>query len=892
MRSFRIWGSVGLGLGLVGAFAACGDDNVNPTPQGGSTSSSTSTGTTGGAGGALPSGVSIPGLSGPVSAVYDENGLLHLSCQSDDDCYAALGYLHASNRFFFMDFIRNLVRGSLGSLVKAGDTVLQKDYANRQWFATRDGTPLEEKLYDDASAPVKGYLDAYTRGVNAWIGDMRAQRNDATLTTEYDFALIDKTAIRDWQPQDCAAVGLYVLDDLSNNSAAELDLGKNAPLFPTALAGDLYTPKPVFAAFTVSESTLAFNKPQASISATQARSAPFVSLLGSAIEGQRLIGSGARVDHPGDVGSNDWVVDPAHTTAGHALLANDPHLLLTNPSIWFGVELDAKSAGKGGTFHVAGSTFPGLPSVMVGRNEDIGWGVTTAYYDLADVYLEKLTPDGKNVIFNGQNVPIFEKMFTFQDAKTKMPVTKTFRWVPHHGPIVSEDTTAHTAVSIRWTAHDGSTDLDGFFGIAKATSVDAAKAALQDISSANQNFVVIDKQGNIGWFPFGKLPSRPWASAALPPSAPLPGDGTAEWMGTIPTTSLPQLVNPANGFIATANQDMTGATADGDVTNDNNPAFQSWDLAEGTRERRIVDLLKVGAKNHTPQSMHDIQGDTYSLYGSVAVPFLLTAAQGMATKTADEQALVDALTAWDFTCPTGLDGSDPKNAVKSPEASLSAASIGCTAFHTTLFALVTDALGDEAKAANTQYGNRVDLHLVLRSLKDPSQISPSNQFWDDVSTMPIETRDDIMRKAISDAAKVLGPLGASDEWRWGRYHTLTLRSIYDSFGLTQYNDGPYAAPGGQYTVNVASPSSRTLPMPGTAPDFSFAAGPSIRFVLEARTDGIDMTYELPGGADLHRTSPFYNNLLPNWLVNKPIPFPFGPGAVKTPAKTVDIAPGK
>ncbi len=891
MASARLWGSLGATIVLVGVFGACGKEDVNPTPTGGGGSGTTSsTSSSGGAGGMAPSGVTIPGLSGPVTAVYDENGLLHLSCQSDDDCYAALGYFHAQNRFFFMDFIRNLVRGSLGSLVKAGDLVLQKDYANRQWFSTRDGTPLEQKLYDDASAPVKGYMDAYTRGVNAWIADMRAGRNDATLTTEYDFGLIVKSAIRDWEAVDCAAIGLYVLDDLSNNSGAELALGQEAPLFSTPLATDLFTSKPVFDVATVSASTLWANPPHDAMASTQARLAPFSSLLGRALDGQRLVGSGGRISHPGDIGSNDWVVGPTHTSAGHALLANDPHLLLSNPSIWFPAELDAKSAGKGGTFHVAGSTFPGLPAVMVGRNESIAWGVTTAYYDLADVYLEKLTPDGKNVIFNGQNVPIFEKSFVFQDAKGGVPITKTFRWVPHHGPIVSEDTTAHTAVSIRWTAHDGGTDLDGFFGIANAGTVDEAKQALTKITSASQNFVVIDKQGNIGWFPYSQVPNRPWASAALPPWAPVPGDGTAEWQGTVPIASLPQLTNPVNGFIATANADMTGASFDGDVTNDGNPAFQSWDKADGTREQRIVDLIKAGGDTHSVQTMHDIQGDTRSLYGGIIVPLALTAAQTM-TKTSDEQAVVDALTAWQYTCPTGLDGSDPMTSAKTADPAIAAESIGCTAFHTFLTALVNDAVGDEAKVANVTLG-ATGVELVARALKDPTQLTVGDDFWDDVSTVPVETRDDILRKAITDAAAVLGPMGAKDEWRWGRYHTISLRSIYDSFGLASYNYGPFAAPGGLYTVNVASPDSRTLPTPGTAPDFSFSHGPSIRFVVEARSDGLDMSYELPGGADLHKTSPFYNNLLPNWLINKPIPFPFGPGAVTTPAKTVAVAPGK
>src|SRR5262249_8110217 len=149
-----------LGLGLCAA--SCGDE-TSPETTPGSTSAASSTGA-GGAGGG--SQIAIPGLSAPVTVVADPNGLLHLTCATDDDCFAALGYFHAANRMFFMDFVRNLVRGSLGALVKAGSTVLDLDYKNRHFFATRDGEPLEHKLYEDASAVVKGHLDAYAKGVN------------------------------------------------------------------------------------------------------------------------------------------------------------------------------------------------------------------------------------------------------------------------------------------------------------------------------------------------------------------------------------------------------------------------------------------------------------------------------------------------------------------------------------------------------------------------------------------------------------------------------------------------------------------------------------------------------------------------------------------------------
>lgn len=873
--------------------SGCGDDETT----GGSGGSGASGGNGGagasgaggaggneGGGGAAPN-IQIEDLTDTVHAVNDDNGFLHLSCATDDDCFATLGYFHAQNRFFFMDFVRNLVRGRLASLVRAGDAVLSQDYENRRFFTTRDGDPLETELYNDASPEVQGHLAAYTKGVNAWLRDMREGKNGATLTTEYDYELIVKENIRDWEPEDSAAIGLYVLNDLSNNSAGEIAMAEELPAFDAWIAADLFSPRPVFNAFTTTgpeqPAPPTFPLPPA----TPAYAQP--SLLHHAKANLALVGSGNTIRAPGETGSNNWVVGPNRTANGNALLANDPHLALTNPSIWFAVEIDAKSAGTG-TYHMGGSTFPGLPAFLVGHNESIGWGVTTTYYDLADVYVEQLTPTGDSVVFGKSEVPIIEKEYAFEDSDSGQTLMQTFRWVPHHGPIVAEDPTS--AITIKWVGHEGGTDLDAFFELGRAQDVDAAREKLAELaSSAAQNFVVIDTDGNIGWFPYAKVPSRPFASNVLAPWLPLPGTGEAEWDGVIPPEDLPQLLNPASGVIATANQDMTGASADGDILNDGQDMLQAYAKAEGAREERIYQALEEGGNEHSVETMTAIQGDNYSLYGSVVVPAVLEAAAG-ADLTADEEAVVDALADWQFTCPTGVDGHDPADSPDVADAEEASESIGCTAFHATLYSIVAAALGDEIAAAGVELSsNRWDLHLVVRAIKDPQSVSSGEALWDDVSTgVVVETREDTLLKGLTTAASALSDIGAPNDWRWGRRHTLTLRSIFDNFGISTYNTEAFAAPGGQYTVNVANPRSRKVPNAGSKWNFQFSSGPSVRFVVEATPEGPRMVYQLPGGADLHRESKFYNNLLPNWLDNTPIEFPFGPGAVTNIDSEYDV----
>jgi len=387
------------------------------------------------------------------------------------------------------------------------------------------------------------------------------------------------------------------------------------------------------------------------------------------------------------------------------------------------------------------------------------------------------------------------------------------------------------------------------------------------------------------------VPSRPWASPLLAPWFPLPGDGSAEWGDPVPLDDLPQLLNPPNGSIATANADMTGANADGDLLNDGQAALQAYDKGEGTRARRIMDLLEEGGNEHSVATLTAMQGDAFSLYGEALVPVIL-ASLATATLSAEEQAVIDALTAWQFTCPTGVDGYDAELSPDDSDATATAESIGCTAFHVTLYSIVTAATGDDIAAAGLEPGGaRWELHLVARALKDPTTIVSGALLWDDVSTTPVvETKDETILKGLSLAAAALDTVGPVNDWRWGRHHVLFLRSIFDNFGLTEYNEGPYAVRGGLYTVNVANPRDHVLTEDNLVGDLGFRNGASVRFVVEATPEGPVMTYQLPGGNDLHRDSEFYNNLLPGWIDNTAIAFPFGPDAVPNPALQIEVTP--
>jgi len=890
---------LGIVLALAVAMAAlassgCGDDG--PSKGSGGAGGTGGQGGSGGEGGDEPiTGLGIPGLSAPVEASIDDAGILHLSCETDDDCVAALGYFHADNRFFQMDLQRRYGRGQLAAMVPM---MLSQDTAMRPFMSTRDGEPLEDVIWEMLDDELKGMLEAYSAGVNAWLDDARAGRNGAKLTEEYLLPLVNisPAAIRDWEPKDSVAIARLMTLLLSDTRSVEMMLGEAFPTLPTELAADFFTVRPGAKSYTVPAGGAGLAGARAAaagvdlegIEALQARLAPVAALMAQARS--ELPDLSIFADPQEAAGSNNWVVAPERTTAGKALLANDPHLSLSNPSIWYLAEMDSKTRGSG-TLHVAGGTFPGIPSMPIGRNENLAWGATVAYYDAMDIYVETLNEAGDAVIFNGEEVKLLVRELEFEMAGSA-PVTRTVEWVPHHGPVVAKDVANRTAITVKWTGHEATNELKAFVDLTRASTVEEGKEALETFKVGAQNFVLADTKGSIGWYPHANIPTRPWASFnqadpaagdSLPPWMPLPGDGSAEWGPYIPAEELPQLFDPADGFIATANQDMNGSTEDGDPTNDDHPMLQSF-AAPGFRQARILEW--IGDRTDlTPEAMIELQGDTFSTLGAMIVPHLLEAAAGGPSEPSEAfDELVDALANWDFFCPTGLDGHDTKSPYVADEA-VAASSIGCTAFHFTLARVLDEAYGDKlaliwpGKKENERMTG-ANLNWLIRplviALERPEDRISGDALWNrlDESGEVAEVREPAavllagLERAATSSASLLG--ADPNDWRWGRFHTVTFRTELSALVPT-LDLGPFPTHGGLFTVNVANPQ---LSISGR-PNYSHSNGASLRIVSElSEESGVVTWIQLPGGQDLHRDGAHYGDLVPGWLDNEPVRFLF------------------
>ena len=821
-----------------------------------------------------------------ATAYFDQYGILNADCATDEDCAMVLGYYHARDRFVQMDLKRRFVTGAITSIVNKAllelvpggvDALVTIAASNRAIFSNLHGEPLEQVVLQTTSPKTLGLLEAYAAGVNQWLDDVRSGNNDAQWPREFQSGVLDYQPedAPNWSPSDSFATGVFLVEyetnfeDLHYSAAAAREKIDDPVRF-----SDLWSHEPVSKSSILEPEE--YQASQASASVPKHAVQPVSDLVrraGAAIERLRNQISGAKTvellglspSPNGDgAGSNSWVLGPSKTANGGTLLSNDPHITLSQPAVWYLSHLDAKTHGSG-DIHVAGINLPGLPFTIAGRNERTAWGLTNSWMDFSDVYVEELIKDEDGqplgAMLNGEVIEFIkvEKTFTFNDGST---TKRTLLFHPVHGPVRSVDLENNVALTVRWTGQDVTTDLDFFTDAARANSVEEFRAAAENVTSIGQCWSAIDRDGNFGWFPYNRVPKRTWAGEA-PSWLPLEGTGAYEWDDYFALSELPQALNRKIGYVVTTNNDMIGALADGDPTNDGHPPFQT-DVTSGFRHERIVELLEQ-SDAHTMASMQTIVGDTRSLYGRNMTPKLLEIADDamMPVLSANAQKVINALRPWTYDCPTGLEGSDP---VLSPLADGAEVqeSAGCAAFHV-LFQELDNALANDEP--------HKDWFVLYFSVVNPTKLAAEDVYWDDVTTAQVETKFDTLATALEAAGETLVERLGADEtkWAWGRMHGTILRSdlsdlnpLFNEFNNPLNNETFYATPGGFRTVNVASPG----------PDGLHTGGASTRFICEGLPEGLSCTIQLPGGQSSHADSPNYDDLLPLWLRNEPIELVF------------------
>lgn len=870
----------------------------------------------------------LAGLDGPVDVVYDAMGWPHIYASTLRDAAYVQGAIMARDRMAQMDLLRRLASGTLAERFGQVPGAIGQDISTRVLGLRRAAQAMWDAM---PAGRAKTILEAYTRGVNHYLGQVRRREVEIPAGSEL---LVDEMT-PDWTPVDSLAIGRYQSYSLSydadddiertgvvQRSAAVFD-GADAMMRPdlrarSGFAWDVLVWRSPSTAVTVPD----FFPPQMGSrssfrpevtrrdpsSQTLARSARFFELTRELFS---VFGDETR-------GSNNWVVTAGASTTGHPLVANDPHLRLSSPAIWWGNHITVTSGED--AVSVAGTTFPGIPWVIIGFTPRVAWGVTTAGYDVTDVYQEEITAGAAGqpdfVRLNGTPVPIQIINETVRDS-TGGSVAVRLEVVPHHGPIVPEirnnqivPRTSNRALSIKWTGHAATTEFQAFLDVSYAANAADARRRVQAFGVGAQNWVIADVMGGVEYTSHANIPVRaaggltwsPTNLAGTNPCLVLPGTGEAEWTGNLPPERIPGATGSATRpFIATANNDQAGVTLDGNPFDA--PAYLGCSFAWGWRQERILQRLTALNGRISREDLEAVQSDVRVLAAGRFRPFLMAAgarleAEWTAAGThADLASLaVEAaprrerirgalmrLQQWSLDGASGV-GEGVTETQRSD-------SVASTIFHAWLGRMFQRAVGDENAAlreSGVPFGYDT-LRAVLHLLEHPMELrtrdmtTGQSAAWDDLSTTEVrETRDWILLKSLDEALLGLeNTYGAADmnRWIWGERHTVRFGALVPGAPVDIPNardpmhPNGFPRPGGIEVVDASgggwSPSVSTGAMGVVLRyGFSYGSGPSQRFTVDLDPAGPVAWNVIPGGQSMDPASPHFRDGADLWWRNR------------------------
>jgi penicillin amidase len=762
--------------------------------------------------------VQVDGLRAPVEILRDAWGVPHIYAENDHDLFFAQGYVHAQDRFYQMEFWRRIGQGRLSEML--GESALENDRFIRTlgWWRTaqEEASSLEGEIKD--------LMEAYSEGVNAYVESHR----DALAL---EFAILrltgTKVEIEPWRPAHSLAWGKVMAWDLGGNMGNEIHRAKIlASLGEKALA-QLNAPypddHPVIVPAGVSWDSLRLDE--------------------VAGYGERAFAFGRGEG----IGSNNWVIAGDRTETGMPLLANDMHLGIQMPAIWYEVGLHCRPADEAGcSFNVAGFSFAGVPGVIVGHNDRIAWGVTNLGPDVQDLYVEQLNSEnGNQYEVNGEWVDFDIVHEEIGVAGRDEPEVMEVR-ISRHGPVLNpviEDLPGapDQVLALRWTALEPGEVFKAILALDRAGNWDEFRAALRHWDFPSQNFVYADVEGNIGYQAPGRIPIRANGDGQLP----VPGwTDDYEWRGTIPFEELPSRFNPPEGFIVTANHA---------VVDDSYPYLISLDWARGYRAQRITEMIEA-LERASVADMQQIHGDNKSLSADEILPYL-TALNPEEPKL--RQAL-DRLAEWDRQ--------EHKDSAE-------------TALFETFWAHLLPAVWDEVPD-DLQFKGGGQAMVLIRDLL----AKPDDLWWDDARTGGVETRDDVLLEALQESYAWLEDRFGDDmqAWSWGELHSATFenQSLGQSgIGLIEamFNRGPVPASGGTSIVNATSWSTDELAV--------VRGVPSERMILDLADWERSLTMHTTGQSG-HAYHEHYGDMILPWRDIQYHPMHWGRSATESDAEGV------
>ncbi len=710
--------------------------------------------------------IALPVLSNEVTVSRDAYGVPHIIAENEEDLWRAAGYVAAQDRLWQMDFTRRAVRGTLSEIL--GPATLEQDKFLRLWGFHR----LAKRIAPALAPQSRAAAAAYAEGVNAFIHSHRDR-------LPVEFSMLGYKP-QPWEIEDSISISRFLAFRLSYSWFFEAALGKVAEKFGAPMALEL------FPAVLENTPVIVTDWPTSKMSAT------FDNFVALAQNTRAQLGI-----PPGVLGSNNWVVHGSRTRRGKPILANDPHLGLVLPAVWYEMHLAA------GAFEVAGQTLAGAPGVILGHNRAVAWGFTNAMADDLDFYQERLNPANPNEYWDGQAwqpATVISESITVKGAET---VNFDIRFTAR-GPIVNDILKAvqndTMALSIRWTGFEPSDELYAILSLNRASTWPEFQEAMRHFRTPCQNAVYADTAGNIGYRTCGAVPIRRDGKGYFPYRG---WEAEGDWIGTIPFEEMPHAFNPPQRFLATANNKITGPQYPYYISN-------AWEPA--SRIERITEMLTQASAIDTA-FCKTMQTDVVSKHALYVLPRLLhwltidsLLAPGDTTFTLAEQQAMMLLRAWD--------GRE------------SAESVGAALFNVWelefLQATLKDEMGDTLFENYTQWSA-----LALRASEYLVE-HPYSPWFEDRATAAIENGPSIARRAFRTClARLHERFGELiGDWQWGRVHRLTLAHPLGKQKPLDvvFNHGPLALGGSASTV---SKSEYSLFKP-----YDVTAGPSMRMIVD------------------------------------------------------------
>lgn len=723
----------------------------------------------------------VPSLKAEVKIYFDSLAVPYIISQNDEDVSFTLGYLHASERMFSMDMIRRAAEGRLSEVF--GVETLPFDKMFRTVGLSRTAMMIKEKMNPDALK----LLEAYSRGVNYYLEEKKNK-----YPVEFDVLGYQP---EEWKPEHSIIVIRMM--------AWELNLGWWTDLTFTELVQKLGEEK-------VKEILPGYPENAPTIIPSDIKK--FAQINNNFIDTDKAFRKffGMTGTH---LGSNNWVVNSQMSGSGKPIIANDPHLAYRAPGIWYAAVI------KSLDWNAAGVTLPGVPGIVIGKNDNISWTLTSIMTDETDFYFETLDSTRTKYLLDGKwkDLIVIEDTIETRDG-IREPIEIKYT---HRGPIISnihpynlvynQDESTYPPISMRWLGNEFSDEMDAFLKINKAKNWNEFKSAVEKFNIPGQNFVYADlpdgkagKEGNIGYVFGGALPIRPNNATTFV----FDGSTTKnDWKGFVSRNELPYLFNPSQNYIGTANNKV--------IKDFKYHITNLWEPS--SRIERITELLQSKNK-HSAEGYMKYQEDFLSPYAKQIVPYIIFAFQDAEVKDKNLSQSLKLLREWNYEM----------------DKYQQAPAIFLTFFDKLMKNIYMDEMGEDLFDQYVFLAN-----VPYRNIPELLQ-NPFSDWYNNVKKNERKTRDDVIRESMNDALDELENKLGKDvkDWQWGKLHTVTFKHAFAGVSWIideVVNIGPYEISGDGTTIfnteYAFSESIEKYPLFRHEP-FDCELGPSMRFIYD------------------------------------------------------------